>query len=58
MDMLTRKLKLQNKNYLGIQKLKNTISEIKNSVEGVTVDWREQKIGRQGVESFGLDNLN
>lgn len=46
MDMLTRKLKLQNKNYMGIPKLKNTISEIKNSVEGVTVDWREQKIGR------------
>lgn len=26
-------------------KLKNTISEMKNSMEGVTIDWRQQKTG-------------
>lgn len=47
MDMLTKKLKLQNKNYMDIPKLKNTMGslEIKNSVEGVIIDWRQKKIG-------------
>lgn len=39
-----RKLKRQNNNEIDIQKLRNTIPEIKKSMVDLTADWREQNI--------------